>query len=65
MNKLKTFDSGYFIGKSRFEEDGTQNYLVFHPLFRYYFKNAGTVKPVYNGYLVDEVSMVVIDRWSL
>ena len=25
--KLKTFDSGYFIVKSHFEEDGTQNYL--------------------------------------
>ena len=24
--KLKTFDSGYFIVKSHFEEDGTQNY---------------------------------------
>ena len=29
MKKLKTFDSSYFIGKSHFEEDGTQNYLVF------------------------------------
>ena len=25
LNKLKTFDSGYFIGKSHFDEDGTQN----------------------------------------
>ena len=25
LNKLKTFDSSYFIGKSHFEEDGTQN----------------------------------------
>ena len=24
LNKLKTFDSGYLIGKSHFEEDGTQ-----------------------------------------
>ena len=32
LNKLKTFDSSYFIGKSHFEEDGTQNYLVFQPL---------------------------------
>ena len=24
LNKLKTFDSGYLIGKSYFEEDGTQ-----------------------------------------
>ena len=36
MNKLKTFDSRYFIGKSHFEEDGTQNYLVFQPIFRYF-----------------------------
>ena len=28
MNKLKTFDSSYFIDKSHFEEDGTQNYLA-------------------------------------
>ena len=32
LNKLKTFDSSYFIGKSHFEEDGTQNYLVFQPI---------------------------------
>ena len=35
LNKLKTFDSSYFIGKSNFEEDGTQNYLVFQPLNKY------------------------------
>ena len=35
-NKLKTFDSGYFIGKSHFDEDGTQNYLVFQPLNKYF-----------------------------
>ena len=32
LNKLKTFDSDYFIGKSHFEEDVTQNYLAFQPL---------------------------------
>ena len=36
MEKLKTFDLSYFIGKSHFEEDGTQNYLVFQPLKRYF-----------------------------
>ena len=36
MNKLKTFDSSYFIGKSHFEEDGTQNYLVFQPLNKHF-----------------------------
>ena len=36
LNKSKTFDSSYFIGKSHFEEDGTQNYLVFQPLNKYF-----------------------------
>ena len=36
MNKLKTFDYGYFIEKSHFGEDGTQNYLVFQPMYRYF-----------------------------
>ena len=36
MNELKTFDSSYFIDKSNFQEDGTQNYLVFQPMYRYF-----------------------------
>ena len=36
FKKLKTFDSIYFIGKSHFDEDGTQNYLVFQPLNKYF-----------------------------
>ena len=36
LKKLKNFDLGYFIGKSHFEEDGTQNYLVFQPIVRYF-----------------------------
>ena len=36
LKKLKTFDSSYFIGKSHFEEDGVQNYLVFQPIIRYF-----------------------------
>ena len=41
LKKLKTFDSSYFIGKSHFEEDGTQNYLVFQPMYRYFEWIAG------------------------
>ena len=41
LEKLKTFDSSYFIGKSHFEEDGTQNYLVFQPMYRYFKRIAG------------------------
>ena len=36
LNKFETFDSSYFIGKSYFEEDGTQNYLVFQPINKYF-----------------------------
>ena len=36
LNKLKTFDSSYFIGKSHFEEDGKQNYLAFQPINKYF-----------------------------
>ena len=36
LNKLKTFDSSYFTGKSHFGEDDTQNYLVFPPMYRYF-----------------------------
>ena len=42
MNKLKTFDSNYFVGKSHFDEDGTQNYLAFQPIIRYFQVNTIT-----------------------
>ena len=34
LKKLKTLNLSYFIGKSHFEEDGAQNYLVFQPIKR-------------------------------
>ena len=43
MNKLKTFDSSYFIGKSHFEEDNTQNCLVFQPTHKYFKLNTNTL----------------------
>ena len=42
LNKLKTFDLSYFIGKSHFEEDDTQNYLEFQPMKRYFRVTANT-----------------------
>ena len=41
LKKLEKFDSSYFKSKSHFEEDGTQNYLVFHPIYRYFRKIIG------------------------
>ena len=35
---MQAFDSKCFRGNSYFEEDSTQNYLVFQPMYRY-FKN--------------------------
>ena len=31
----------YFRGKSKFEEDGTQNYLIFQPIYRYFKRVSG------------------------
>ena len=42
LNKLKTFDLSYFIGKSHFEEDSIHNYLVFQPLIRCFKLNGST-----------------------
>ena len=41
LKKLKTFDLSYFIGKSYFTEDGTQNDLAFQPMYRYFKQIAG------------------------
>ena len=47
LNKLKTFDSSYFIDKSHFEEDGNQNCLVIQPIIRYFktITDVGYVSP--------------------
>ena len=42
FKNLKTFNSSSFIAKSHFEEDGTQNYLAFQPINRYYKLIANT-----------------------
>ena len=36
LNKLKTFDSSYYNGKSYFEEDEKPNYVIFQPLYKYF-----------------------------
>ena len=41
FKKLETFDSSYFIDKSHFEEDVTQNNLVFQPMYRYFKRVSG------------------------
>ena len=56
LNKLKTFDSSYFIGKSHFEEDGTQNYLVFQPIVRYFKVNTITNTDYVSSWKSQELS---------
>ena len=36
IKRSQTFDFGYSRGKNYFEEDGTQNYLIFQPVIRYF-----------------------------
>ena len=36
LKKLKTFDSSYFRGQSHFEDDVTQNWLVFQSIHKYF-----------------------------
>ena len=40
LKQLKSFDSIYFRGKSHFEEDGTQDYLMFRSMYRYFKQTA-------------------------
>ena len=35
MTKLQAFDSSHFRGKINFEDNDTQNYLVFQPMYRH------------------------------
>ena len=42
LKKLQAFDSNYFRGKNYFEEDGTQNYLVFQPMNKYFKESDNT-----------------------
>ena len=50
FKKLKAFNSSCFIGKSHFEEDGTQNYSVFQPIYIYFEIIAGVGNCSYINY---------------
>ena len=47
MNNLKTFEFSYFNGKSHFEEDCSQNYLIFQPIYKYLKTFYTTDSPIY------------------
>ena len=43
LKKLKTFDLGCFIGKSHFDEDDAQNYLIFQAILKYFALNSNWI----------------------
>ena len=43
LKKLKSLDLGYFIGKSHFDEDASQDYLVFQPVLKYFTLNSNWI----------------------
>ena len=63
LNKLNTFYFGYFNGKSHFEENGTQNYLIFQPSHKYLktfsITNSGLIYIFENGNLKDYLMKVL------
>ena len=44
LRKIKTFHLDYFIGKSYFDEDSAQNYLVFQSMLEYFTLNSKWIK---------------------
>ena len=44
LKKIKKFDLIYFMGKSYFDEDGSQNYLVFQLILKYYMLNSTQIR---------------------
>ena len=36
LKKLEKFDAAYFRDKNYFDDDGTQNCLVFQPVYKYF-----------------------------
>ena len=54
LKKLEKFDAAYFRGKNYFEEDGTQNYLVFQPVYKYFEKTGDKVSSWKSKGLSDE-----------
>ena len=54
LKKLEKFDAAYFRGKNCFPEDGTQNYLVFQPVYKYFEKTDGKISSWKSKGLSDE-----------
>ena len=68
---MKTFDLSYFKSKSHFKEDGTQNYLVFQPMYRYFKRVAdvGTGNYIYfwksKGLSDERIDSITTSNYSI
>ena len=49
--RREEFDSIYFRTKSHFEDDGTQNYLLYQPIQRYFKRIDGFDDDNYRNYI--------------
>ena len=72
LKKLPAFDSIYFKrGKSCFEEEGAQNYLIFQPMYRYFKKISGVGNGEYIHFwkpkcLFDEsINSITLSNYSI
>ena len=43
IKKINNFDAAHFRDKNYFDDDGTQNYLVFQPVYKYFEINSGKI----------------------
>ena len=43
LKELKSFDLGYFTGKTHFDDDGAQKYLLFQPSLKYFTLNTNWI----------------------
>ena len=60
LKKLGKFDEAYFRGKNYFEEDGTQNYLVFQPVYKYFEEASDKVSSWKSKELSDEKFILTV-----
>ena len=60
LKKLEKFYAAYFRGKNYFEEDGTQNYLVFQLVFKYFEKTGDKISSWESIGLSDEKIILTV-----
>ena len=71
MEKLKTFDSSYFIGKSHVDQNVVQNYLVFQPMYRYFkiIAGVGNGRYIYywqsKGFPDERINSITVCNYSV